>query len=69
MVSERYQDRAKVSTKASVNNPRMDNRTASKLSSTSRASRVTNKIPIEARLRITGSEIVTSSRLSSVRRM
>ena len=64
MVSDKYQDSATVSTSARANSPRMLIRTVSRLSSTSRASRVSSTMPTVARLRVTGSATVTSSRSS-----
>ena len=69
MVSERYQDSATVRTSARANKARMDRRMASRLSSTSRVSRVSSTMPTEVRLRMTGSATVTSRRLSWVRRI
>ncbi len=69
IVSDRYQDSATVSTSAITNSPRMDERMATRLSSTSRASRVSGTMPTVWRLRTTGSATVTSRRLSWVRRI
>ncbi len=69
MVSDRYQDSITVSTSAITNSPRMDMRIATRLSSTSRASRVSCTMPTVWRLRMIGSATVTSRRLSEVRRM
>ena len=69
MVSERYHDSITVSPSASANKARMEMRTANRLSSTSRASRVSSTMPTVWRLLTTGSETVTSSRSSVVRRI
>ncbi len=69
MVSDRYHDSITVSASASANSARIDTRTANRLSSTSRASRVSSTMPTVWRLRSTGSDTVTSSRSSAVRRI
>ena len=69
MVSDKYQDSITVSTRAVTNRPRMEPRIATRLPSTSRASRVSCTMPTVWRLRMIGSATVTSRRLSAVRRM
>ena len=69
MVSDRYQDSTNVSTIAMQNSARIETRMLSRLSSTSRASRVSRMIPTVWRLCSTGTETVTSSRFSVVRRI
>ena len=69
MVNDKYQDSITVSARAITKNPRIDMRIATRLSSTSRASRVSCTIPTVCRLRMIGSATVTSRRLSDVRRM
>ena len=69
MVRDKYNDSITVKANAKTNRPRMDMRMATRLSSTSRASRVSCTMPTVWRLRVMGSATVTSSRLSEVRRI
>ena len=69
MVRDRYQDSTSVSTSAMLNSARIETRMLSRLSSTSRASRVSRMMPTLWRLCSTGTDTVTSSRLSLVRRI
>ena len=69
MVSERYHDSSTVSTSATQNSTRIEERTANSDRSTSRASRVSWMMPTVWPSCMTGSATVTSSRWSAVRRM